>query len=548
MPPRSGSLLASRATITPNGVALRRLTLLAAAVVTLLPVTLLSTAGSASAASGTLTVNTYDRSGQVFHTSLRIINLSSNQSYTASSFSAKALPKGAYAVITDMWNQRDGTDTLGATMVTVPAGAVTATIDARGGQPVGVRLDQGPGAGYAQTVRAAICSEATGAPIKVDAYNQPGKLFVLSNNSTHLRFSWSSIWQSQGGNETWMVAGGPHPKVPAGVHGTIAVSSLGTVSAAVRRGPAGSDQAGLTFHEDDDCHPGYGVGVFGGPAPGTAKVHASAGKWRLDADWSAVETGGATAGLGFDWRKVTVAAGRTSSTTFFASAWGPAYHVPEMMTGASLNFDTSTMFRDPGNADEFEASERSLVTLTDSRSRVVKQQWRQNWADGDPGFIAKVPAKGWYTLQVNARRYRPGITYPADLLSSSSQAIFRVSLDPEARPYLTDVQLPRLAPAGLNLNNQGTAGGTTVVQILPDRRSGNPDITVGRASAIRTVTLLASFDEGRTWTSMPVTGSGTTWQGTVTNAMSGRVWLRSRVTSVNGAYGEVTIARAYALG
>ncbi|WP_436528044.1 hypothetical protein [Actinoplanes sp. HUAS TT8] len=523
---------------------MRRLPLLVAAVVTLLPVTLLSTTSSASASTGKLTVKTYDRSGATFRTKVQIINLASNSSYTATSFTAKALPKGRYAVITDIWNTRDNTDTLGASIVTVPAGSVSATIDARNGRAVTMNLDKSPGANFTQTMRAAICTVDNGAPIKIDAWNSPGKLFVISNNSTNLRFSWSSIWQAEG-SDTYMVAGGPTAKVPAGLRGTVKTSSLGTVNAWARRGPAGSDQASITFEENNDCHAGYGVGVWSGQTPGSAKIHANAGKWKVDADWSAIETDGSPASLGFDWRNVTVAAGKTYATTFFASAWGPAFHVPEM-TGNGLVFDTSNMFRDPGNYNSSEASELSRVILTNSKNKVLKSQWRQDWAGGDPVFLGKVPARDWYTLQVNARRYRPGIKYPSDILSSSAQITFKMRLDPKAKPRLTDVLLPKMTPGGLNLRNQAKAGATTTVRISTDRRSWNPDIAIGTATP-RSVSLLASFDQGKTWKSMPVKKSGTAWLGTVTNRGAGTVWLRSRVTSTTGAYAQVTIARAYAV-
>ncbi|MFI1992649.1 hypothetical protein [Actinoplanes sp. NPDC020271] len=526
---------------------MRRLPLLVAAVVTLLPVTLLSTTSSASAATGKLTVKTYDRAGATFRTKVQIINLATNESWTVSSFTAKALPKGKYAVITDIWNTKDNTDTLGGSIVTVPAGSVSATIDARNGRSVTMNLDKSPGTGYTQTVRAAICTVDNGAPIKIDAWNSPGRLFVISNSSTNLRFAYSSIWQSEDGKDTYMVAHGPSAKVPAGVRGTVRTASLGTVTAWARRGPAGSDQTSISFQEDNDCHAGYGAGVFNGQTPGSAKVHANAGKWILDADWYAAESNGNTASIGGDTRNLTVAAGKSYARTFFASAWGPGYHVPEL-TGSSLTFDTDSMFRDPGNSGSMmEASELSRVILTDSRNKVLKSQWRQSWGDhGDPFFTARIPARDWYTLQINARRYRPGITYPADMLSTSAQLTFKMRLDPKAKPRLTDVLLPRLTPSGLNLRNEAKAGGTTTVRIDTERRTWDTDLAVGKVTP-RSVSLLASFDQGKTWKPMPVKKSGTAWVGTVTNRGAGTIWLRSRVTSTTGAYAQVTIARAYAV-
>ncbi|GAA4589264.1 hypothetical protein GCM10023107_12290 [Actinoplanes octamycinicus] len=516
----------------------------------LLPVTLVSTTGSASAASGKLTVKTYDRAGKVFRASVQIIDLATNQSWTVPSFKAKTLRKGTYAVITDMWNPHDGTDalgtdTLGATIVKVGTKAVSTTIDARRGRPVQVRLDRAPGAPFEQTVRAAICA-GDSAPINVAAWNHPGRLFVIPNGSKKLRFAYASAWQDGFSSDLWMVSAPARRTVPAGVSRTFAASSLATVAAWARRGPAGGDRVRVEIQEKTECHPGYGVSTQLETTPGVVRLHATSGKWTLTADWSGVTRTGESPTVGFDTRTLSLAAGRSYSRWFFNAGWGPGVQLPEM-TASRFRFTADHMFTEPANPGAFEASQKSLVTLYDSKHRVVKKQTRLTWGDHDPSFSAKIKSKGWYTLRVDAQRYRPGLVYPADLLSPTTQAVFRMKLDPKAKPRVADVILPRLVPTGLSVRNQGRPGGTTVVQIRPDRQTYDPDLALGKVTA-KSVVLQASYDGGRTWRSMPVNRTGGTWQATVSNPASGAVTLRSRITTTKGAYAQVTITRAYTVG
>jgi hypothetical protein len=532
--------------LSSDGITLRRIPLLAAAIVTLLPVTLMSTAGSASAASGKLTVKTYDRAGKTFRTPVQIIDLASDRSWTVQSFTAKTLKKGTYAVVTDMWNPGDGTDslgtdTLGARIVKVSGASVSTTIDARKGKPVRVALDRSPGAGFDQTVQAAICA-GDSAPINVGAWNHPGKLFVIPNSSKKLRFAYSSVWQD-GLTNLWTVSSPAKTKVPAGVSHTFRVSSLATLTAWAKRGPAGGDRVRIDFQENTACHPGYGNGIQLETTPGAARIHATAGKWTLNADWSGVTGAGETTSLGFDPRKLTLAAGKAYSRSFFNAGWGPGVYLPEM-TASRFRFSTDRMFVEPSNSDESEASVKALVTLYDSKNRVVKKQTRLSSGDHDPTFYSKIKSKGWYTLRVDAQRYRPGLVYPSDLLSPKTQAIFRMKVNPKAKPRVADVILPRVVPTGLNLRNQGKAAGTTVVQIRPDRRTYDPDLVLGKVT-VKSVVLHVSYDGGKTWKSMPVKKTGGTWQATVRNPASGAVALRSRITTTKGAYAQVTIVRAY---
>src|SRR2546423_9334448 len=68
---------------------------------------------------GSLTVVTLGRDGRPVTASLEAVNATSNVTSYLRSGRAKALPAGTYLVIVDIYNLRDGTDTLGAKRVTV---------------------------------------------------------------------------------------------------------------------------------------------------------------------------------------------------------------------------------------------------------------------------------------------------------------------------------------------------------------------------------------------------------------------------------------------
>ncbi|MET8147910.1 hypothetical protein ACIBSW_25160 [Actinoplanes sp. NPDC049668] len=516
-----------------------------AAATVLLPVTLVSAPASAATATAYLTVITYDRSGAKLKAPLHLINLDNGQEYRGTSLKAKKLKKGKYAVLTNVYSTKDGTDTLGARVLKV-SGRTTTTIDARRGKPVKLALDKNPGDAFRQELRAQICADSDSSFTEIGAWNVPGKLFVIPNSSKRLQFAYSSNWSDGAMGNLWMVAGATKSAVPAGVSRTYRTASLATVTGRVKRGPAGSDNVSLTLEEHTPCHAGYGASAFSGISPVVAKIHASPGRWRLEADWWGTESGGASAHMGFDVRNLTLAAGKSYSRSFFSAAWGPGRNLPGMYS-STLRFDTSLMFTDPSYDEYSEASERSRVTLYNGANKVVKAQWRTDWEGKGPEFSTKIKKKGWYRLEVDAKRYRPGIKHPADMLSPRAQVTFGMKLNPKAKSRHADVILPRMVPAGLDMNNRAKANSSTVLEIRPDRRRNTPDLKLGKVTA-KKVTAQVSFDNGKTWRSVPVKKVGGRWQATIQNPASGAVALRSRITTTKGEYAQVTIYRAYTVG
>ena len=526
---------------------MRRNSIAALAALALLPITILTTSAPASAASGSLTVATYDRTGKAVAAALTLVNVGTNLQYTATGNKAKALPNGTYAVLTDIWTTSGETDTLGARVLRV-SGKTKATIDARSGKLLRINLDTNPDAGYSQQVRAQICA-VPGSYTQVGAWNSPGQLFVIPDGSKQLQFAYASTWQGST-NESYMVAGSTKTTVPTGLSHTFKRASLATVTSALKSGTSAGDDDSLQMVEDTACKAGYGSTLYSGPTPATAVAHVSAGKWQVESDWFATQKDGTTASIGFLPYSLNAAAGKSYHLSYFNAPWGPARTLPTIAPGG-IGFGTSDMFTDP-NAGTWggEGSERSKVTLYDAKHKVIRSQWQTDWENGNPDFLGKITKKGWYTLQVDGQRYRPDQTYPPTLLSNQNTAVFHIVADPKAAARFADVILPRLVvSSGLNLSNTATHGSSVVVEIRPDRSNPHdPDLKFGSVTA-KSVNLSASFDGGKTWHAVTVRRVGTKLQATVKNAASGDyVALRSRLTAGNGQWVEVTDYRAYRLG
>jgi hypothetical protein len=64
---------------------------------------------------------------------------------------------------------------------------------------------------------------------------------------------------------------------------------------------------------------------------------------------------------------------------------------------------------------------------------------------------------------------------------------------------------------------------------------------------VRSVKVWVSFNGGKTWRAVRVTGHGTSWKTTVSDPSGGYVALRSTVTDSAGDSSTETIYRAYAV-
>lgn len=495
----------------------------------------------ASAATTRLTVIAIDRSGARVSTSVSVLNMTSGATYTLTSGRAKALPGGVYAALTDVRGTADGTDTLGAGVVTV-SGSTTLTIDARHGLPVRMSLRPAP-PGTEQGLLAGICAKDDLAS-SVSAWNSPGNLYVIPNASRLLQFGVVSNWsQPSASTPTSYIALGTSAGLPKGYSRTVNRSELGRLAVTARRGPAGAPTADVAVQPaGTTCSSFLYQPVSSGTTPFRVTTYLTPGSWTLRADSMDVSDV-----IGSYFKPLQVRAGKSYAQGLFTAAWAPGQYLPTVIRGR-LSFFMDGMFTDPGFPTGLsgEAAAKALVTLRQG-GRTLKQQTRTSWGSVDTAFFSySLRTAGWYALSIDAHRYHPGLTYPADMLSPRTTASFSFYADPKA-DQTARVFLVRFVPAGLNLVNHAPAGSRTTVALTLDRPARDPDAKLTSIRA-KSVTAQASFDEGKTWRSVRVTQSGGRWSAVVPNPASGMVSLRATVTSSTGDSSTITVYRAYGIG
>jgi hypothetical protein len=515
----------------------RTLTLLTASV--LLPVILPATTTAVAAVADTLTLTVLDRSGAAADTMAAAVNLTSKKSYELKAGARRALPAGTYALTVSIYTPSDNSQTLGARVVTVKGNAAT-TIDARLGAPLTVSLTPAPPAEYRQLVQASICTD--GSPDS-SAYGSvvATPLYVIPEASPRFRLAYSSSWTDERTptpRDAYMVSG-QSVAVPGRPDFTFARSTLATLAVRARRGPAGALRSRLWVRPDQGgCRDGHGDTFGSVDAPGALTAYMSPGRWNVRAEES-------TERFAFGaWSKtITLAAGRRHSQDFFTAAWGPA-GLPFVAYG-DLRFSVDKMFRDPGfgGAFDHEDGQRVALTLVRGKKTVFKKTVTDRSEAPQVQYFLRGEA-AWYTLTASAKRQLSGVRYPAGMLSPAATAKFRFRADP-GKSVMAPLYVPRFLPAGLDLSNQARGGSTTTVALRLDRLR-EEGAKLGTAK-VKTVTLKASFDGGKTWKPVAVRHNAKSWAATVRNPASGAVSLRATVTDGKGNSCEVTVLRAYAV-
>ena len=521
---------------------MRRTLAALSATAVLIPLAVTAAPGAASAATNTLTVTAIGRDGAKVKTSVSVVNLQTNMSYTLTSGKARTLPKGSYAAMTRIDFAKDGTSTLGGRTVKV-SGATRTTIDARNGRRLAVTASPAPANGGGQQITAQVCAANGRYYNSVRATTAPGKLYVIPNGSTNLRLAYLAHWyelnKTRTGTESYLVAGGMKEGI-TGLNRVVKRSSLATVDLKVRKGLQLSSYTQLRVEANGrGCYDGLGTGVDTVEAPFQHKTHISSGKWMLQAHDRA----------GLQWKAVSLGKGATYSKTFFRAGWSPDGRLP-LVRDRMVQYRTDSMFVDPGfperpfaanpSTHSFYCCTKSVVTLIKG-GKVLKKQTRTEWGEDRTHFQHRISSAGWYGLTVDARRHHPEIAAPAGLLSNRTVARFRFHADP-ARTGTAAVHLPRFLPLGLDGHNRAKAGSATSVELTLHRPGQGVKMS---NSKVKTVQFWASYDNGKTWKKAALKKSGGKWVATVKNPGSGYVALRSKVTDTLGNYSDITIYRAY---
>jgi hypothetical protein len=512
------------------------------AVVAVLAGVAITTSSASAETYGTLTIRTLDQNGtKVAANETMITDISGKgPEYNFPSNETFPLPTGTYVVMASFESDttKGGTDIrsfVGAQVVKV-SGATTTTMSGSAAHPFTVSLAGVPNPASEQTdLRVCLASSNQ---YLVEAGGPAEGIYVIGSTSPYLRMAYAADWTPNvpEGRDVYEVSG-----TRAGLSTTPATfssTSLGTVSLLARSGPFGANQNNQGIETLDPAgSTGCGNDIrelfLSEPLPQTLTYHLSPGKWNLREE-SQIDIGNTGYSSGaFDLTQ-TVAAGQSYSAVFNRAAWGPKVKAPAVSSSGYLTFDTVDMIDDPMATGQ-ECCERSTSTLTLGNT-VLSTQVNTNWNSTNTKFSSKITKTGWYVLQTNTTRYRPGFTYPSTMLSPKTSVKYAFSASPKTNATLPTFNA-RFLPQALDSANDGVPGALMPVSLLIDSAKTTP----------KTIHAFYSLDGGSTWIAAAVTSaSGYSFQ--VPDPQTGYVSLRASVNDAAGDYSIITIYNAYGIG
>jgi hypothetical protein len=508
-------------------------------------VPLVASAASAQAASASLAVTTLGRHGGKVPTTVTVVAVPSGQTYTVKSGKRISLPAGRYIAMTDIYESATdglGTDTVGAQVVKV-SGSTSVTLDARKGKAVKVSLDTPADVTAPPRISAQVCAATVSnmpSAFSSGGWNDEGALYAIPNSSRLLQFGYLAQWS---GNDSYVAAKNT-TGIPAAPGGSFKRAKLATMRFSVRSGTQMARQNDTALQarpKVDDCTTDLMAEVRDDSAPYSATVHVTPGTWQPRDDIMA--SNGDDIGGGFPKLR-TLKAGQSFTQSFGRAVWSPLHYLP-LLGGKSVAFLPDALIGDPDIGGGWGDPTKESVVLSKG-STTVKKQTLTNWGTGDAEFSAGIRSAGWYRLTVDAHRYRPGITFPAGMLSSRATLDWYFKVADPAKAMVAPVFLTRFLPSGLNSHNQAAPNSTTTVDVSAGRGSQGPDLKLTKVTA-KSVRVWSSTDGGKTWKAATVKHSGSTWQASVHNPASGDVALRSEVTDSAGDRSVESVYRAYAV-
>ncbi len=520
---------------------------LALAVATVSVVTTLAAVpGSASAATGTLTVITLGRDGAAVDTQFFVTSSTSHIPYLMSSGKAKIFPKGSYAIATDIHTEKDNTDTLAGVLVNV-SGTTKVTIDARAGLPMKVALSPAESS-ESLYFNAAVCiGDESVAPSAI-AWSEPGRVFLIPNASK--QFFLATLLATR---PEYQQIPTPAPRyiavtgttgLPTNYTRTVARSGLTPVAVTLRTGPTNFLYYDLILRPAGGCAENLHEEVTSTWAT-RQQVYLTPGSWAYHVESYDHDN---FRNSPYDITR-TYAAGKSYGQAFFTAAWGPGPDLP-LVSDRTLHFFAGEMFTDPAFAGhQPRMSDYQMVITLKLGSKLLKTTRGNDYEDSSPSLFAyPLTASGWYSLSVDAHHTRPEITYPSWMLSTRTTLSMRFHADP-TKNEVARLFSVAMSCGNLDMTNQATPGSTTPVTLTLAREDQYVPAPGSKlvATTLKSLTAQASFDGGTTWHTLKVTGSGTKWTAQVPNPASGAVTLRTTVTSTTGDSSTTTIYRAYAI-
>lgn len=353
-----------------------------------------------------------------------------------------------------------------------------------------------------------------------------GALYAVPVQAKDFRFSYATTWQ--GTTASYELAGVSEGGIPDTVNHQADPATMARVRFQLRASEVPGGFGDLTMTPASNCIIPPLSAADSLPAPGTLTEYVSPGRWTPEM---------VTTRAAF-WRStLDFAAGRSYTDTFGGAVWGPGNEFP-YVNGHDIYYSPISAFVDPAQASGGECCDTSDITLS-LGGRVIKHVVMTSQGFGQ--FSARMPSAGWYTLAIRARRTAPGLTIPASMLSRSEAVRWHFHAAPDAAGATPPVTITRYVARGLNADNQAPAAGTTklALRVVAAPNSG---------FRLKTLTVQASSDGGKTWHAVTVVRQGGHWLATVHDPSAGYVALRSTVTDTAGNSTVQTIYQAYAIG
>jgi hypothetical protein len=402
----------------------------------------------------------------------------------------------------------------------------TIALDSRGGRLLSVRLNgKELSPGTENSLQAGACdpNEISGTYTSLN-----GPIYVKPTRIAGLTFVWG--WHSgpsTGPGPLYDITGLVKNSVPAHPVFRVRTAQLVKTDIQVRSGAVGGTSARLSEGAE---FPG-GCGTSG--IQETVRVPSGLTVYRSPASWPIeLDTFRGPRMCGLDDDGLTETLGHPVTIAFGAAARGPGSAVP-FVQGKKLSYDSQLQFI--GTAHEsVEYCYAATVTLA-SGGHVIARR---------PGgmfhvFNANVAFGRWYTLTTKSRQVVSGVS-----LSPRTTLAWRFKLAKGAAGGVP-VAVTSLVPKGLDLKNRAAPGSKTAVRAVFTQDSyalaPRPDVPV------RSFTVQASFNDGKTWHRVAVVKHKGFWTFVVHNPSSGFVTLRTTTVNTHGNSSVETIYRAYGI-
>jgi len=432
-------------------------------------------------------------------------------------------------VVTPARAGRKESTTLIARVVRVASKKIV-TLDARTGRRVSVSLLV-PGSTFGG-VGATLCGRGADErhPL-ASAVAQAGRIYVAASKSKDLWFSYASLWIGSDG--TVYSLGGGRTGVPRVPRYAFRPADLSRLTLVAKAGAMEGTSGIWSMAALDDRHCGVELGdQLPATIPGKVSQFVSAGTWA---------SGITVNGIDDDLVSITtrVTARRHYSAVIGKAVRGPGpTMLPRYLVNLPVTVSMLGLLSDPaGNANE--CSAHGSLTLRKHGRLVRSARFRR--CNG--AYVRLRLHRGWYDMSIQARRVAPSSSAPVAPLSRRVHLAwhFRVTDRDLQSVFGVPVSITRFVPSGLDMYNDARPGAVTPVRLTIFRGRPYP------AYKIRSVTLQISFNDGRSWHMLHITGHRSRWLARVRNPDRGFVSLRSTVIDINGNSSVETINRAYGI-